>query len=302
MSDLFCGSLPSKCSEMYKRLRGSKDEGFDARVVRAREHCEDLWADFGNFADPHFKQEFARRPHQRWFEMYLTVSLARSGHKVECRKPGPDVLLHVDGQRIWIEAVCATSGEPGWPDSVPGLETGKARREPTEQYVLRVRNALDEKQKKYRKYVKDGIVSHDDVTVVALNVYEIDRLGPHIDAHIRRSLYGVGDPILQLDRWRRPVGIQHAHFEAIRKSSGASVSLMPFVDRSTMHVSALLASDANMANRPAKLGDDFVLYPNVSGQRPWRQGILKLGREWRISPRTDGWRLTLVGHDDSRCA
>ena len=176
-------------------------------------------------------------------------------------------------------------------------EAGQVRREPTEQYVLRVRNALEEKQKKYRKYIENGPVSHDDVTVVALNVYKIDGLGRHIDDHIKRSLYGVGDPIVQLDRRRRSIRIEHACVETVRKSSGADVGLLPFIDDSTAHVSALLASHADVGNRPDKLGDDFVLYPNVSGQTPWPQGILKLGREWYFSPRTDGWQGTLVGHD-----
>ncbi len=301
MTDLFCGSLPNNCSELFKNLHGPKDDRFDARFARMREHCEDLWSDFRDFADRNFKQEFALRTHQRWFEMYLATSVLRAGQQVECRKHGPDILLHVDGQRIWIEAVCATSGEPGRKDSVYGLELGKAREEPTNQYVLRVRNALEEKQKKYRKYFKNGLVTHNDVTVVAVNVYEIDGLSPHIDAHIRKSLYGIGDPILNLDGQRRATRIHYARIESVRKPSGKSVGLMPFIDRSIMHISALLASDANMDNRPDKLGDDFVLYPNVSGQNSCPPGILELGREWRISPRTDGWRMTLGRYDDSQC-
>ena len=295
MNGLFCGGLPSKRSKLFESLHGPRGDRFDARFARAREHCEDMWSGFCEFADPNFKREFATRTHERWFEMYLTVSLARAGYEVKCPKPGPDVVLHIGGQRIWIEAVCASSGERGRPDSVPVREPGQVRREPSGQYVLRVRNALETKQKKYRKYIEKGTVSHDDVTVVAVNVNKIDGLGHHIDAHVERSLYGVGDPIVQLDQRRRPIGIEHDRVESVRKSSGADVGLLPFIDNSTAHVSALLASHANMINRPDKLGDDFVLYPNVSGRTPWPQGILKLGSEWRFSPQTDGWRGTLVG-------
>ena len=105
--------------------------------------------------------------------MYLTVSLIRTGHRVECPKPGPDVLLHADERRIWIEAVCATSGKRGLPDSVPEQVMGQVTREPTEQYVLWIRNALDEKQRKYWTYIQSGIVSCDDATCVAINVYGV---------------------------------------------------------------------------------------------------------------------------------
>lgn len=294
MNGLFCGGLPSKCSKLYESLHESKGDRFDACFASAREHCEDMWSEFCELADPNFKREFAARTHERWFEMYLTVSLIRAGYEVKCPKPGPDVLLHAGGQRIWIEAVCASSGALGRPDSVPRMEPGQVRPEPTREYVLRVRNALETKQEKYRKYIEKGTVSNDDVTVVAVNVNNIDGLGPHINDHIKRSLYGLGDPIVLLDQRRRPIGIEHDRIESVRKSSGADVGLLPFIDNSTAHVSALLASHANMINRPDMLGDDFVLYPNVSCRTPWPQGILNLGREWRFSPQPDGWQGTLV--------
>ena len=127
MNGLFYGDLPSKCSKLYEGLHGPKGDRFDARFARAREHCEVLWSEFCEFADPNFKREFATKTHERWFEMYLTVSLDRAGYEVKCPKPGPDLLLHVGGKRIWIEAVCASSGELGRPDSVPRMEPELSR-------------------------------------------------------------------------------------------------------------------------------------------------------------------------------
>lgn len=119
---------------------------------------------------------------------------------------------------------------------------------------------------------------------------------------MKRSLYGIGDPVIQLDQRRRPIAFEHDRVESVGKSSGAGIGLLPFIDNSTVHVSALLASDVNMINRPDEAGSDFVLYPSISGRPPWPQGTLKLGREWRFSPQTDGWRGTLVAHDDSQRA
>lgn len=176
MGGLFYSALPSSCSRAYKNLHTPKGDDFDPLFAMARAHCEDLWTDFRHLADSNFKREFAINTHQRWFEMYLTVSLIRAGHQVKGPKPGPDVLMHVDDRRIWVEAVCATSGERGRPDSVPPPVFCQVRQEPTEQYVLRIRNALDEKQKKYRTYIQDGIVSCDDVTCVAINVFDVYEL------------------------------------------------------------------------------------------------------------------------------
>lgn len=127
-----------------------KGDGFDVACAKARAHCEDLWSDFRDFADSNFKREFAINTHQRWFEMYVTVSLIRAG----------------------------------------------------------------------------------------------------------------------------PV--------------------KPFIDGSVEHVSAVLASRADAANLPSQLGDDFVLYPNLTCESPWPRRALCVGREWRFEESDDEWKGTLV--------
>ena len=79
----------------------------------AKAHCEDLWSDFWEYADEHFVDEFRVNFHQRWFEMYLTVSFIRAGLAVESQNSGPDISLALGERRVWIEAVCATEGQMG---------------------------------------------------------------------------------------------------------------------------------------------------------------------------------------------
>jgi hypothetical protein len=52
----------------------------------------------------------------------LGVTLLDAGHSIVAPKPGPDFGLILGGQRIWIEAVTATPGDAGKPDSVPRFE------------------------------------------------------------------------------------------------------------------------------------------------------------------------------------
>ena len=279
MVGLFDKPLPSRRSPQYEDM-------LERKGMAARACCEDIWSDFEDFADPNFKTEFAARTHSRWFEMYLTVSLLRAGHEVDCPKPGPDVLLKVGGQRIWIEAVCASAGDPRRSDSVPRTVFGKVVPEPTEQYVLRIRNALDEKQRKFRKYLDEGIVSVGDVMVVAMNVFEIDGLGPHIDSHFMRALYGVGDPVIQIGRHSGEVrGVGNARVESVKKkASGAEVGVQPFIDGTMEHVTAVLGSYAYAFECRTQLGDDFVLYPNLTGDVSWPPGVLQVGAERRVRP------------------
>ena len=247
---------------------------------KARVDCEKLWSIFRDYADPNFKREFGFRTHERWFEMYLTVSLLRAGRQIRCPKPGPDVCLLEEGRRMWAEAVCANPGDPGRRDSAPATVPGRVYREPTEQYVLRIRNALDGKQRKYRKYMKEGIVSGGDVSVVAINVFEVDGIGPYIESHFRRALYGVGDPLIRIDRRSgEPLEVSNDVVHNVRKASGAEVDLRPFVNGTMGHITAVLGSHAHAFNLPSKPGEDFALYPNLSGDVPWPQEVLKVGRD-----------------------
>jgi hypothetical protein len=163
-------TLPADACRAFQHLFTPNTD----RSASAREHCEDLWRDFERHADANFVREFATRTHARWFEMYLTVTLMRAGFHVECRKPGPDILVTVNGQRIWIEAIAATGGDPTKPDSVRPIPLdGEAHDTPVRQMALRIRAALEEKAKKFASYQEKGIVAAGDVLVVAINVHDI---------------------------------------------------------------------------------------------------------------------------------
>lgn len=299
MSSLFRDALPQGCSKLYETMHGPKGDKFDGLCEIAREHCDDLWSDFQPFADQHFSREFPIRTHERWFEMYLTVSLIRAGHQIDCPKPGPDILLEVDGRRIWVEAVCATSGKQGLPDSVQKQQIGQVLPEPTDQYVLRIRNSLEAKQKKYLRYIKNGIVACGDVVVVAINIYQVYGYDPYIEDHMKRSLYGIGDVVVRFDKSTQSVsGDGHQQVVEIRKSSGAGVGVQPFTDNSIEHVSAVLASHASAFNQPPQLGGDLVSYPNLTAENAWPAGVLQLGSEWRFEEHQDRWEGVLVKNID----
>src|SRR5450432_925204 len=72
----------------------------------ARENCEALWELYEPYADTEFLTEIKSNFDARYWEMYLTVFFIKEGFKVCCPKPGPDIGIEFDGQRIWFEATC----------------------------------------------------------------------------------------------------------------------------------------------------------------------------------------------------
>ena len=283
--ELFAHSDNEGCLA-YRKVREAADEPCE----RVRAQCEDLWCDFAEHADEHFLEEFARNFHQRWFEMYLTVSLIRAGLEVKCSKPGPDVLVSVDGRRIWLKAVCMTAGEAGKPDSVPELKFGTVQKLPIRQYVMRIRNSLDAKAEKFKKYIQDGTVDPCDATVIAVNSGQITFLSADLVECMMRSLYGVGDMVIKIDRnSRRIVDAEHESIQMISKASGAEIGVQPFADGSMKHVSCALASGANAFTVPSTLGGDYVLYPNLSCTTPWARNLLPVAEEWSFKETEDVW-------------
>ena len=286
-SSLFSDSSESSCPEYQHVLNPASEQ---CRMAKA--HCEDLWSDFSEHADGQFLKEFRLNFHQRWFEMYLTVSLIRAGLTVDCRNPGPDVLLTFAERHVWIEAVCVTEGQAGKPDSVPPLEDGKTVDVPIKQYVMRIRNSLDEKSKKFKTYLEKGVVGHGDVLVIAINGGGIPFLFSRLSECTESSLYGVGDLVLTLNRSTgEVVGSRHEHIEKIKKVSGKEIGVRPFVDGSMDHVSAVLTSWRQPLAPPSTLGSDFVLYPNLSCRTPWVRNSLPVAVEWSFEEDESGvWK------------
>ena len=154
--------------------------------------------------------------------------------------------------------------------------------------MMRIRNSLDEKAKKFKKYLKEGSVGPGDVLVIAINGDRIPSL--HLSDCMKRSLYGVGNKIVSLKKstgeW---VDLKREKIERIEKASGAEIGVRPFVDGSMDHVSAVLASWTNAFLQPSTLGGDFVLYPNSSCRNPWVRNLLPVAEEWLFEEDKDGW-------------
>ena len=106
--ELFAAEAPDGCALAYRNLIRPQHPG----AVAARQRCEEMWRVFQPLADRNFPREFPCKLHQRWFEMYLGASFISAGLEVRAPKPGPDFEILSNGRRIYVEAVCATSGHP----------------------------------------------------------------------------------------------------------------------------------------------------------------------------------------------
>ena len=83
---------------------------------------------------------------------------------------GPDILVEEADQKIWIEAVTPTAGQPGKLDTVPGLHAdGEVHAVPDDSLLLRFLHAMEEKRRKFCSYLDDHIVDPNDLCIIAVN-------------------------------------------------------------------------------------------------------------------------------------
>jgi hypothetical protein len=291
--DLFESTDP-QADPLYTTLRTSTEP----KAVKVRQHCERMWAIYHRYADPNFVTEFMLHFHERWFEMYVTVTLLRQRALVQkTQPPGPDILVAHDGRRIWIEAVCATGGAPGLPDSIPAPQfvQGKTIVEPAgyevwDRIALRIRNSIETTRRAYEKYLQLGIVAPDDLLVIAVNVYGIPGATLDTQKYILRAAFGVGNLQVVIDRASREIVSTHTQeLISIAKHNGAAVGTQPFVDGSMPTVSAVLASDFCAMAAADKDIIDLTIFPNLTATNPWPQRALPID-EWAFEDKgAAGW-------------
>ena len=157
--------------EKYPNNSFLKSLPVDTCSFPLRERITDLFRCLDGLEDPHFEQEIDRDPDARLWEMMLAKILKSEGYQPTSDNQGPDFVVEKDGKKIFIEAICPGLGDKNSPNSVPPLEVGASTMQdvPVEKIVLRYCNALDEKKRKYAKYLNQGIVSESDICIIAVS-------------------------------------------------------------------------------------------------------------------------------------
>lgn len=303
MIDLF-GIDDPRADRAYINVRAATREG----SLRARAHCEELWREFEPFASKHFIAEFPYHFHQRWHEMYIAVTLLRTGLDIQCPPEGaPDVRVQYrDGSVLWIEAIAPTGGDDSNPDRVvyperkPG-EPAVAYPVPTDQVTMRVSGALRSKAEKIKLYRDNGVIAPEHQALVAINVHDIPHGFYDAERYAFAATYGMGPQYVVFNRdsgTAAESGFQHR--PQILRKSGAPVDLAPFLHDAFAHVSGALFSAADAANYPTPLGLDFMLLPNPNAAPTYTAGQLPIGREWLLAPAGEGYTAEVIEHQTLR--
>jgi hypothetical protein len=264
------------------------------RFVRpAKQYVEQLWRTYAPYADRNFREDARKHFLQRYWEMYLTVSLIGSNlTPVKAADEGPEFFIEIDGRRVWVEAIAPTGGQG--PDKVSEFPLGEAFNVPTEQVILRYTNALAEKYAKYRRDVEKGIVGPGDGYVLAINCREIPhaRFGGVIP-YVVQAFLPFGNAAVAFDvRTGKIVDKYFERRESVSKLNAVKIPTTAFLDPEYAGISAIIHSAVDAANSPVVLGEDFIVLHNPLAAHPigtetfsrWRQYVFADDRISTVEP------------------
>jgi hypothetical protein len=81
-------------------------------VLPAKQYVERLWRTYAPYADRHFREDARRHFHQRYWEMYLAVTLMDAGFSlIKQADEGPEFSIEIEGRRVWVEAIAPDGGQ-----------------------------------------------------------------------------------------------------------------------------------------------------------------------------------------------
>lgn len=253
--------------EINEEYRILKD---NPRYQEDKLFVESLWEKFKPYADTKFREEFARRPHQRFWEMYLANALLTQNHCLieKEREKSPDICIQNQEKRVWVEATAPGAGEGG--------------------LLLRFTSAIKEKHDKYLSYSNEAIVSSDESYVIAINGRQVPMGWPDDDdiPLIVKAVLPFGDPSYVYDLVADEiVSASYSYKPEIRTRNNSPVSTAIFQDPSYSGISGILFSLVNVWNRPSTIGSDFLFIHNPLATNKISLGWPGIGHEYWVEGR-----------------
>jgi hypothetical protein len=263
-----------------------------------RAMLQDMWTTYEPYADPDFRQGFARDVDGRFWEMYLGCTILAAGRAllpvVERQRKGgqPDLCVLEDGRRIWIEAVTPDEGAPG-PDQIrrpaPLNEGGRLFPAPIRQAQLRTSGAFWTKAQKIGCYVEQGVIAPEDTRIIAISasrfgVYVVEQPVPLI----MTTLFPIGDAYVTIDRDTGNVLEEGFHAAPFIQRDGNPIPRTAFLDERFADISGVIWSRIAIGNMSRQIRPiTYVHNPLARVPLPTNWGVWD--REFVTIRRGDEW-------------
>ena len=265
---------------------------------RLRAMLQEMWERYEPYADPDFRQGFARDVDGRFWEMYLGYTLLEAGRTLlpvaERKREGgqPDLCVLDHGRRIWIEAITPDEGAPG-PDQIirpiPINEGGGLFAVPIRQAQLRTSGAFWTKAQKIGRYLEQGVIAPEDTRIIAISA---SRFGVYVAEQplplIMTTLFPIGDAYITIDRGTGNVLEEGFHPAPLIQRERNPIPRTAFLDERFADISGVIWSRISLGNLSRQVRPiTYVHNPLAQIPLPTNWGVWD--REFVTRPQGDRW-------------
>lgn len=246
-------------------------------------------------ADPNFIEELCSENDSSFWsrlsEALLVCKLKKNGLTPKSSGvEGPDFLLEQEGLKIWIEVICPDPS--GLPTDWQKLEHQKKIKIidfPHKEILLRWTHAIKEKTEKLlgssdgkiKGYIKKGVVSPEDVYVIAVNGCKL-RSGsrfPEINGISQfpfalEAVLGLGQLKVVFDKTsQKIIDSHHTYRNIIKKNDKSLVPVNIFLDDKYSQISAIWAVDIDGSSVVGNY-EPMVIIHNPKAKNPLPTGLI----------------------------
>ncbi|NEX48287.1 hypothetical protein [Pseudotabrizicola algicola] len=262
---------------------------------------QEMWARYEPYADPDFRQGFARDVDGRFWEMYLGCTLLEAGRTllpvVDRQREGgqPDLCVLEGDRRIWIEAICPDEGAPG-PDQIVRPvainEGGGLVAAPIRQAQLRISSAFWTKAQKIVRYIEQGMIAPDDTRIIAISA---SRFGVYVAEQplplIMTTLFPIGDAFITIDRDTGDVLEEGFHAAPLIYRERNPIPRTAFLDERFADISGVIWSRVGLGNLSRQVRPiTYVHNPLAQIPLPTNWGVWD--REFVTTRKGEGWEAS----------
>lgn len=277
MSNYFDDEVEKKLKENNRLENGKYIEFYEIDLPRMRDHVEELWSRYEKYAPKGFKKNTCRNKesfYQRWWEMYLGCKLLDWGYddiRINSKEDkGPDFRININNKTYWLEAVAPGLGENE--NKLPMMQEG-VHNLPENEYILRLKNSMDNKIKQFEKYMEDGIVKEEDVKIIAIstcNLSQYDSLMDFPKLAIDKLLYDCGELTINLESGEQWISQKNGINVKSKETKGGIKNIPTNIFKENCIIDGVIYTHDQPLNRynefylreniNSKIGDDFRKY------------------------------------------
>ena len=281
--------------ELFFLNKTENEDGLYAQIrdcserAEIKKQIECLWEKYRKYApvsEQHFLSEIQKKDQfkQRWWEMILGVGLLNIGMKIrkKSNEKGPDIIIEKP-PKTYIEAIAPKMGETK--DKLPKMQWDGVSDLPKRQFLLRLTSSFDEKYEKFKQYIKKGLVSANDICIIAISICDLDQYGSLMDFPCDAPLQflaGAGNLAIPISS--KGKGDSFVRFTPVlEKANRSPVKLDYFFSTDYSEISAVIYSNVDLLNCPDNPEQSFVIVKNPFAKNPIPKGLFKGVKTYKLN-------------------